>query len=110
MSSRRTNTTNSQRTETFLEKLQFEETNFRESSFDDPEITYEEFSGIHAANSLEFQKENGNANEQRPSTLVNEEVSHKTNNVLPKVDLSSDSEIDFGVTLDVFKCFILKNI
>ena len=106
MSSRRTNTTNSQRTEIYLEKLQFEETNFRESSLDDPEITYEDFSGLHASNTLEFQNENGNTNEQHPSTLVNEEVSHKANTVLPNADLSSDSEIDFGVTLDVFLMFL----
>ncbi len=91
MSSHRTNTTQSLTTGTNLDKFQFEEANYRESSFDDHELTYEEFSGLQASNTI-----SGDKNE-KSSTIFNEDIIGKKSDV----NMSSDSEIDFGLTLDV---------
>ena len=94
MSSHQTNITQSLTTGTNLDKFQFEEANYRESSFDH-DLTCEEFSGIQASNTISGDKNEKSAN------IFNEDLIGKKSDVQRNEDVSSDSEIDFGLTLDV---------
>ena len=99
MSSQKTNTVQSRTTVTNLDQFEFEENTYRESSLENNEITIDEFSALQETNN-EFRNGNLETDKKR-SALVNQESIQKTSETQHNEDLSSDSEIDFGFTLNV---------